>query len=65
MVAGEFGLVAGECVPLLSAARLIALKREGGKVRPIAIGDTWRRLACSTLLRALRPEVEDDASGLA
>lgn len=39
--------------------RLIALDRGGGKARPIAIGDAWRRLACSTLLRALKLAIEE------
>eukprot|EP01043_Picozoa_sp_COSAG02_P005915 COSAG02_NODE_164_length_32230_cov_37.505587_7_plen_191_part_00 len=61
MIAGEFGYVhaTASTLPLLSAARLIALDRGGGKVRPIAIGDTWRRLACSCLIRAFKQQVEE------
>jgi len=36
--------------PFLCAARLITLKKKDGGVRPIAVGDTLRRLTAKWLL---------------
>jgi hypothetical protein len=43
---------------IISAARLIALNRGDDKVRPIAVGECLRRLACTCLIRARRSAIE-------
>ena len=56
---GEFGIChsSGEDAGIIAGARLIAIAN-GKKVRPVAIGEVLRRLACSGLIRAKRPEIE-------
>ena len=39
-----------DCMSLFTAARLIALPKKSGGVRPIAVGDTLRRVAAKCLL---------------
>ena len=45
--------------PYLSAARLIPLSKKGGGVRPIAVGEVFRRLVGKVLIRAAQQEVVD------
>ena len=56
---GEFGKCpsTGEDFRIISGARLIAIAN-GEKIRPVAIGDVWRRLACSAMIRAKRQQIE-------
>jgi hypothetical protein len=42
-----------------AAATLIPLKKPDGGVRPIAIGEVWRRVVCKCALRAFKSEVSD------
>ena len=57
---GEFGLrpSTAENANIINAARLIALNRDGGKIRPVAVGECLRRLAASCMMRSLRPKIE-------
>ena len=43
---------------IINAARLIALKRGGGKIRPVAVGECLRRLAASCAVRSRRSKIE-------
>jgi len=44
------GRLHSRAAPYLCAARLIPLRKKGGGVRPIAVGDTLRRLVAKWLL---------------
>ena len=45
--------------PLLSSSRLIALPKANGDVRPIAIGETWRRVTARAICFQKRKEFAD------
>ena len=44
------GLIPEEMAPTLCGANLTPLRKKDGGVRPIAVGEVLRRLACKTLL---------------
>jgi hypothetical protein len=44
------GLIPEEMAPVLCGANLTPLRKKDGGVRPIAVGEVLRRLACKTLL---------------
>ena len=54
-------LLAGDCIeevrPVLFGARLISLKKKDGGIRPIAIGDVFRRLTAKLGVHKLKPRV--------
>ena len=50
------GLAPPEVVPLLCGATLIACKKKGGGLRPIAVGEVLRRLVSKSLSAALKQE---------
>ena len=54
-------ILAGDCAeearPILFGARLISLKKKDGGLRPIAIGDVFRRLAAKLAVHKLQPRV--------
>ena len=53
---GSFGAASGGCRLSVAGARFIALKRDpqGAKIRPIAIGECWRRFAAQSHVRRQR-----------
>jgi hypothetical protein len=54
MANGHFGQ---ECMQLLTAARLVPLPKKGDGVRPIAVGDTLRRLVAKCALEGVIEQV--------
>jgi hypothetical protein len=63
VVRGEFGALVSDPsrrLPLINVASLVALKCDpaGVKLRPLAIGECWRRLGASCLVRSRRDRVE-------
>ena len=60
---GCLGLLPDELAPILCAASLIPLKKACGGVRPIAVGETVRRLVGKALLKT--PLVQKDIGNLA
>ena len=58
---GKFGVrqsVADGNTHMVSAARLVALKRGETKVRPVAVGEIFRRLAASCVIRSRKGAIE-------
>lgn len=53
------GAVPPEVCPIFFGATLIALNKKDGRVRPIAIGNVWRRLAAKIVCRRMRPLLVD------
>jgi hypothetical protein len=51
-----WGRLSPSCLSALAGARLIALGKKGGGVRPIAVGETLRRLAGKLLIARYQPE---------
>ncbi|KAJ9461710.1 Retrotransposable element SLACS 132 kDa protein [Diplonema papillatum] len=55
-------LLSGEAptasMPYLAGATLIALNKKDGDVRPIAVGEVWRRLAAKCACAAVKKEAE-------
>ena len=43
--------------PFLAGASLIPLEKQRGGVRPIAVGDSWRRLVAKVLVRRYQPSI--------
>ena len=60
---GCLGLLPDQLAPILCAASLIPLKKACGGVRPIAVGETIRRLVGKALLKT--PLVQKDIGNLA
>jgi hypothetical protein len=60
---GCLGLLPEALAPILCAASLIPLSKPCGGVRPIAVGETLRRLVGKALLKT--PAVQRDVAGLA
>ena len=60
---GSFGVLTSEGLrqSLIANARLIPLKRDapGEKIRPIAVGESMRRLVCSAVVRARKAAIEE------
>ena len=54
MANGHFGQ---ECMQLFTAARLVPLPKKGDGVRPIAVGDTLRRLVAKCVLEGMIEEI--------
>ena len=52
------GEASGEARVLLSSARLVALRKPNGKLRPIAMGDALRKLAMTLLCKMHREEFD-------
>ena len=50
-----WGRLSPACLIALAGARLIALGKRGGGVRPIAVGETLRRLAGKLLIGRYQP----------
>ena len=50
------GDVPPNVVPLLSASKLIAIPKHGNDVRPIAVGEVFRRLTAKTICQQKSPE---------
>jgi hypothetical protein len=57
------GLIPEEMAPVLCGANLTPLRKKDGGVRPIAVGEVLRRLACKTLLNTA--VAKEEASALA
>ena len=57
------GVLPAEAVPYLCAARLIPLRKKDGGVRPIAVGETLRRVVAKWVMRG--SEARALAEGLA
>lgn len=53
-----------EAAARLVAAKFIPLPKEAKKIRPIAIGESWLKLACTCQLHRVMPEVRALFSGL-
>jgi hypothetical protein len=51
--------VEGEMLTPLLSARLVPLDKGGGSVRPIGIGEIWRRLCGKLALRVVRKRVQE------
>ena len=51
-----WGRLSPACLAALAGVRLIALGKRGGGVRPIAVGETLRRLAGKLLIARYQPE---------
>ena len=51
-----WGRLPPACLAALAGARLIPLGKKGGGVRPIAVGETLRRLAGKLLIARYQPE---------
>jgi hypothetical protein len=51
-----WGRLSPDCLTALAGARLIALGKSGRAVRPIAVGETLRRLAGKLLIARYQPE---------
>ena len=52
------GEATGEARALLSSAKLVALRKPNGKLRPIAMGDALRKLAMTLLCKVHREEFD-------
>merc|ERR1712035_61418 len=52
------GEVTGEARVLLSSAKLVALRKPNGKLRPIAMGDALRKLAMTLLCKMHREQFD-------
>lgn len=50
------GLIPDEIKPFFFGASLCALKKKGGGIRPIAVGNTLRRLVARAAVRSIRTE---------
>lgn len=48
--------------PLFYGASLTALKKKSGGIRPIAVGNTWRRLAAKVVVARITPQLIDHFS---
>ena len=54
MVSGKFP---GDMAPFYGSARLIPLIKKDGGVRPMAVGETLRRLACKLALSSIKTDI--------
>ena len=48
-----------ECMKLLTASRLIAVPKTSGGIRPIAVGETFRRLAAKCVLKSTEDTLKE------
>ncbi|XP_021957065.1 uncharacterized protein LOC110853130 [Folsomia candida] len=56
------GKVPAKLCPILYGASLTALRKKTGGIRPIAVGNTWRRLAAKVILAKITPQLIDHFS---
>ena len=48
------GSVSKDLAPVVCGAKLVALPKPNGKIRPIAVGEIWRRLAAKCAMASVR-----------
>ena len=56
------GGFSAECMKVITAARLVGVPKPSGGLRPIAVGDTFRRLAAKSLLKTMDDVLKEQLS---